>query len=156
MTRGAFFLMCLQTLVLKSSLTGVSAVEVLRCGAELPEEAFGTDDPATCAVQFFAWKVGPKKPVPEWLAAYEEAKSNALRVRRSSVAAVLWWSLAEQAFADALEGAGPPCPREMAHLLDGSMPAMVVTKETGEAFRTWVECIPGHEEGPFAFEPAKL
>jgi hypothetical protein len=155
MTRYDFFLMCVQTTVLKKPISDTAAVSILGEAARVPEEALGTYDPAKAGFEFATWKLlgGGAKGKPEWLEAYDEGQRNRVIVRiNPSSEAGNWWMNAEQAFDDSLQGHGMKFPKECAELVAGRATGIEVSRPVADTFRAWVEAIPGHEQQPFVYE----
>lgn len=162
MNRQDFFLMCLQTLVLKRPLSGTMAIAILGEAADLPEEALGTTNVPVAALAFVDWwehkLTTPKeklnaKLMPDWLAAYEEGVANRVRLRVAPhEQALQWWYHAEEAVADSLEGRGLPIPKVCFGLLvdgPGAVDEVVVGRQAAAQFMAFVESVPGHEQQPF-------
>jgi hypothetical protein len=163
MNRADFFLLCVQTVVLKDPFAAPDALRVLSEASRLPEEALGTEDIAMAAVQFVRWVKGrsavanPTRTMPPWLAAWHEGQRNRCIVRFNDTPnAQRWWAGAEEEFHSALDrlGEGEPLPiaDACAALIAGRAGEVEVTREQAETFQRWVERIPGHEEQPFTYE----
>lgn len=164
MNRGDFFLLCVQTVVLKEPLPTTFAVRVLSQAARVPEEALGNEDVAQAALQYVQWVkmsnavANPAKNPPAWLAAWQEGQRNRCIVRvNDNPDAMRWWLTAEDEFRRMLDnlpeqGGELPFPQECGALLLGRVREVETGREGAERFKRWVERIPGHEEQPFAYE----
>ena len=161
MTRSDFFILCVQTAVLKMQHSQVSAQQALGVLSEamrVPEQAL-PDDIAKGAFEFAQGQVGVgffgKKTKPEWLTAFENqvADCTIIRINTQAGSGVnVWWAQAEQAFLDSREGNGPVVPEECVSLLVEQSTEITVTGETARLFKQWVDNISGFEEEPFIFE----
>lgn len=157
MTRGNFFILCVQTYLQKSIAGPEEAVTILDAAAQLPDDAFGTEQIGPCAASFVKWKrhdmIEPvKAKAPEWLAAWHEADHNRVKVSISTAHASHWWGLAQDAYEDSCNGVGVPFPRELAPLLAGRTVQLIVSAQVADEFKVWGASIPGWDEEPFTFE----
>jgi hypothetical protein len=158
MTRGGFFLMTLQTLILRHP-GQLPIARIMDAAGALPEEALGTESPAKAAQQFFEWqlaveKITSKGRKPEWMVAWDESQQDRCVVRLNPGAEnTEWWMYSERAlYALTEESPELPFPKELADLVLGRARAIDVTKEGARRFRAWVQRVPGYEQEPFIFD----
>lgn len=154
-----FFLLCVQTAVLKSNCTGREAMDVLDFAAGIPLDALGATKVPVAAGDLVWWKTkGGAKP--KWLEAYELERSDRVLVRRGPRCerAERWWGQVDEALADSVAGMGPICPASCAVLITEGTTGVVVKRADAALFRAWVQSIVGHDDyegGPFeAVDPA--
>lgn len=153
MTRGDFFLLCVQTLVIQHVKDSEPTTRILQAAADVPEEAYGGEKSlSVAALDFFRHHYStaftrPKKP--EWLAAWEEGQKNRVSVRvDQAMFGCEWWgrSVRDETF-----------PRGMEALVDGRARwrsgglAMVVSRAQAELFKAWGASFPGWDQEPFSF-----
>jgi hypothetical protein len=164
MTRGDFFLMCVQTAVLRTSITMHQALSVLGDASRVPEEALGTMAPAEAAMHFVYWTLAKQQgkegergqwKKPEWLEAWEEGRKNRRLIRANPAAAGgMWWANAEEVLLKVteqdVEDDVIPFPKECVPLMT-SRRELVVSTEGARLFEAWTQTIPGHEEEPFFY-----
>jgi hypothetical protein len=157
MTRGEFFLMCVESLSHHAgNVSPAWAARLLQQAAETPEDAVPEKMKlATAALDFVLWHqkhdAEPSK-APAWLRAYREDVADQVTIKVNQGGGMTWWPHAEVAWNDSLAGRGPFLPKECHELLAGHAMEVVVRRATARQFKAWVESVPGHEEEPFAFE----